>query len=855
MSRSRIAKATPRVGLVRNAQSTVWGFSALLAALLFAAALVACSDSSKKATTAAPTISVAFSTTSAPPTSLLTSATAEFAAVVTNDSFNDGVTWAVTCSANGTDACGIFNGPGSGSDINIKYTAPAVAPTPATVTVTATSVTDTSKSISATINITSPISVGTINTGGATGLLVNATLSLSVVVSNDPKNQGVTWSCLPAGTCGTFNPATTASGATTTYTAPATIPADNGMVTLIATSVTDTTMSSVASITVGVISVIFNPSLPGSIAPGATASFAAVVSNDSANRGITWAVTCGSAGACGTLSVTTTASGSPTMYTAPAAAPAGGTVMVTATSVTDPTKSAQASIVIGVPSLADGTYVFALSGLQNPTGQPYFVAGVFVVSGGAITGGEQDYHGNPQPPTFSGIATDLISSSGGDIATSVDGNVTITLATCNGTDCTSADANVGVKGVETLDASAVSPTRLLVTEFDKSATASGTVDLQTSAAAPSQGYAFEIQGIDLNAFPVTIGGIVNVDSPGTISGTGSVFDINDGAYEDNGFTYELSNQPFAASTVSAPDSSGRVVFNLVPAGSKPAPFSLAGYIIDSTHMKLVETSDALGAVMGGIALGQGTNTGNFATLFVPGTSFVFSAGGKDTTNNFTNAVFQAAGVLTANTDGTVSGTLNYNDLNEISPQSPIAFTGTYTLDPTGRMTLTNLTDGGGVFTFPSWEYYLTGSGAGTVGTMVSMDPTDVLSGLCFQQTGSPFSASSFSGTYVMNATGADPQSEAELDAVGPVTAGSSGSFAGTVDLNWLFHTGAAPDLTVSGTFTASSSGAFTGTITGLDVNSPTNNDAFTYYIIDTTKVVAIETDSNQLTLVYFEIQQ
>jgi hypothetical protein len=297
------------------------------------------------------------------------------------------------------------------------------------------------------------------------------------------------------------------------------------------------------------------------------------------------------------------------------------------------------------------------------------------------------------------------------------------------------------------------------------------------------------------------------------------------------------------------------VFNLVPAGSKPAPFSLAGYIIDSTHMKLVETSDALGAVMGGIALGQGTNTGNFATLFVPGTSFVFSAGGKDTTNNFTNAVFQAAGVLTANTDGTVSGTLNYNDLNEISPQSPIAFTGTYTLDPTGRMTLTNLTDGGGVFTFPSWEYYLTGSGAGTVGTMVSMDPTDVLSGLCFQQTGSPFSASSFSGTYVMNATGADPQSEAELDAVGPVTAGSSGSFAGTVDLNWLFHTGAVPDLTVSGTFTASSSGAFTGTITGLDVNSPTNNDAFTYYIIDTTKVVAIETDSNQLTLVYFEIQQ
>jgi hypothetical protein len=700
--------------------------------------------------------------------------------------------------------------------------------------------------VSAAINITSPISVGPISTGGVTGLLVNGTLSLSVVVSNDPKNQGVTWSCLPAGTCGTFNPGTTASGATTTYTAPATIPADNGRVTLIATSVTDTTMSSMATITVGMISVIFNPSLPGSIPPGGTASFTAVVSNDASQKGVTWAVTCGSAGACGTLSATTTASGSPTMYTAPATAPAGGTIMVTATSVTDPTKSAQATIVIGLPSVADGTYVFSLSGLQNPSGQPYLVAGVFVVSSGAITGGEQDYTVHPFGTSFTGVAADLISGSGGSIATSLDGNITITLATCNSTDCTSTDTNVGVKGVETLDASAVSPVRLLVTEFDKSATASGTIDLQTSTAAPSGGYAFYLGGVDKNALTLAMGGVINIDSPGAISGTGSVFDINDGYYYNPNFGFQLSDQMFAPSTVSAPDKFGRVTFNLSTNSTSVPPIILAGYIVDATHIRLVESSDSFSAYTGGTAIGQGTNTGTFSGTLISGSSFVFSATGKDSTND---GPFQTAGVLTAASGGNVSGTLNYNDLF-VGTQTPIPFTGTYTVDPTGRVTLSNLTDGVVI----SAQLYLTGSGAGMVGTMISMDMTDAAGGLAYQQTGGPYTSSSLSGKYVMNATGNDP-SESELDAVGPITADGMSAFTGTVDLNWLFHTGAVQDLTVSGAFTANANGVFTGTITGLDVNSPTNNDAFTYYIIDTTKVVAIETDSNQLTLVYFEIQQ
>jgi hypothetical protein len=105
----------------------------------------------------------------------------------------------------------------------------------------------------------------------------------------------------------------------------------------------------------------------------------------------------------------------------------------------------------------------------------------------------------------------------------------------------------------------------------------------------------------------------------------------------------------------------------------------------------------------------------------------------------------------------------------------------------------------------------------------------------------------------------------EFDAVGPVTADGVGTLAGFFDLNWLsgdpdqgvLITAAVPtpDLTVSGAFIATANGTFTGTITGLQVPMSTNQDAFTYFLIDTTRVLSIETDPNQLTLGYFELQQ
>jgi len=682
-------------------------------------------------------------------------------------------------------------------------------------------------------------------------LQTNATATLTAVVSNDSANAGVTWSCAPAGSCGSFNPGSSARNtATTTYTAPSA----GGNVTIVATSVTDSTKSAQTTITVTApagISVSLTPAPPGSLQISATATLIAVVANDSTNAGVTWS--CAPSGSCGSFNPTTSpGSTATTTYTAPAAVPAGNAATLIATSVTDPTKSAQATITITTtaPTLGDGTYVFSLGGqdqfaftgvncgaVADVECAPYYVAGAFTVTGGTITGGEQDFI------DLSTIATDTFT--GGSVTQTGDGtgNLLITLSFTRS----------GVPLTETLNGTMVSAVRALITEFDSSATSSGSLDLQQSSiTAPSGGYAFFVTGLDGNTSgpaPVNIGGVINVDgSP--ISGNGSVFDINDAgtASQDQSF---LAN----ASTVSAPDQFGRVVFNLVPSSSSLPLINLVGYVVGPGHIRLVETSDSLNGTTGGVALGQGANTGTFSMSSIAGSSFVVSTSGADT-----SGAFQVLGVLTTNSDGTVTGTLNANDLVGTGVQAPIPFTGTYTVDPTGRVTLSSLT--GGPFTFTA-QMYLSGlgtasnvSGNGTA-TVVSMDASDVLAGVAYQQTGGgSFTAASFIGNYAMNATGFDFNSELEFGAVGPVSADGVSALNGTVDLNFMAPPGTQATVSINpAAFASDPSGVFTGTITGLDIDNPGNNDAFSYYLVDTTKVIAIETDSNQLTLIFFQQQQ
>jgi hypothetical protein len=683
-----------------------------------------------------------------------------------------------------------------------------------------------------------------------TSLAVNATASISATVVNDSANAGVTWSvtCGSAGACGSFNPTATASGVATVYTAPAAVPTGN-TVNITATSVTDATKTASALVTIEpapAIVVTFTTTF-SSIVVDEFIGIQATVANDAANAGVNWSSTCGSPGFCGSFNPTSTASGAATTYRAPSAVPTGNTVTLTATSVTDATKSASVTIVITNPPTAPtpGTYVFSVSGGDNYG--LYSVSGAFTVaSGGVISGGEQDFIDlNPiNPPGLARPLHDTILSTGSSYVTSSsDGNILITLNT--------GDTKIGVSGVETLDATLVSTSSALIVEFDASAFSRGTLELQTSTPAPSGGYAFSLSGENPSSdAPIAIGGVLNVDSAGGISGAGSVFDIN-------GYTAAFTDQLFSPSTVSTtPDSFGRVEFSLIPAAadsSATPAINLIGYEIDAGHIKLVETADSFGGVTGGTALAQ-TGTGGFSGSSISGSSLVFGAAGDDTLG-----ALQVAGVLTANSDLSVGGTLSFNDVTKQNQQGGSAITGgTYTVDSTGRVTVTGLTDSASDFTY-NLQLYLTGDGHALV---ISVDTDDVLAGVGFAQSGS-FSAATFSGGYALSVKQDVLGSgfENEGDGVGLLTADGVGTLAGFSDLNERTHTGGTSqivelnDLVLSGGFLANSNGVYTGELTGLDHSSATKPDNFTFYMVDATKVVAIETDANQLTLGFLEIQQ
>jgi hypothetical protein len=551
----------------------------------------------------------------------------------------------------------------------------------------------------------------------------------------------------------------------------------------------------------------------------------------------------------GTESDTTDANGVATSSAFTANSTAGGPYNVVASSGTlTPVNFAETNT--AVPIIGNGTYVYHLRGLNNADESLFYVSGVVTVSGNAITGGEQDYidfYNYSNNPTTGGA--DQINPTGSVLSVTADGNVQLVLTTCLGTDCTQTDTVLGVAGVETINA-AFTPNNLnkaVIIEFDSSASASGELDLQNATAAaatPAGGFAFGIGGFDYFQDLLSLGGVINVDGPGTISGTGSIFDAN-----NNGYSSPFQSETFTASTVSAPDSFGRVVFTLNPSDTSDFPqIVLAGYIIDSSRISLVETADAYVGTTGGIAFSQGANTGTFSSssASVSGVTYVVAVDGFDNTG-----ALQAAGTITLGSGGAVTGFLDFNDLTSSEPTypAPDPFTATsYSVDPTGDVTIPNLTDNAVVPTTTNVQLYLDGSGNAVV---ITLDATDVLGGDGIQQTAAGTDAA-FTGNYAMVTTGWDGGETGEVASVGPIAAtGTGDTLTGTADINWLF-TATYPGQADAGTYAAFTTAGILSpsTITGLDVASSfVNTDAFNFYQIDAQgDSVAIETDDNQLTL-------
>jgi predicted dienelactone hydrolase len=178
--------------------------------------------------------------------------TAEFTATVINDPADAGVTWSVACSAPPPCDAGTVLPTTSRSEATVVYTAPSTPP-PGSVTVNI---------VATSVGLPSAWGVATITFPPVTTSVtpISALLPLSVsqefiaTVGNDTASNGVTWTLWQDGPacaaeCGNVSPLTTASGAPTTYTAPASLPA-TPPVEVIATSVTDPSMSDSSKVTI-----------------------------------------------------------------------------------------------------------------------------------------------------------------------------------------------------------------------------------------------------------------------------------------------------------------------------------------------------------------------------------------------------------------------------------------------------------------------------------------------------------------------------------------------------------------------------------------------------------------------------
>ncbi len=402
---------------------------------------------------------------------------------------------------------------------------------------------------------------------------------------------------------------------------------------------------------------------------------------------------------------------------------------------------------------------------------------------------------------------------------------------------------LGPSEVETLTGAPAAGGRGFVAGIN-GAPGSVTVDLQTGTAAPSGGYALSLYGGDEWGDAVWIGGILNVDSAGGISGSGSILDAIDGY---GGYT---GTRTLGASTVSAPDAYGRVLFQLRPGSGSTLPaLYLAGYMVDATHIRLIETGDAndntnFQGVLGGTALGQGANTGHFSVASFAGSSYVFGAQGSDA-----HGPLQLAGVLSAATGGAVTGTLNWNDLTN-KAQTPLPFTGSYTVDPTGRVTVSGLS--GLSFSY-SFHLYLTGDGNGL---LLSNDTADIFNGQAFQQQTASFTTASLSGTYGLNDSvyvtarnSAALEAETANGSIAVSVSNATDSVAGYADAG-----NGSADFALSGSFAPGSTGIFVGTVAGFNPASRSAPGNFTLYMVDSTQGVLIETDGNQMNLGRLQVQ-
>jgi hypothetical protein len=411
----------------------------------------------------------------------------------------------------------------------------------------------------------------------------------------------------------------------------------------------------------------------GTAASGVTVTFTPVPG--SAGQSCTPSATTVTTASDGTASITCTANSTPGSYAVTAAA-TGATA--TASFTESNTAQKKAPIV----------FVFYVNGTEiDPeyAGPAYYaIAGaVGFDSSGKILGGEQDYNDasdfrSPGEPTNP------------DAITPTGSSMTVNPTTGVGTlvlDVSASNPYVGVKGIETFAVQFINASHALITQFDGSATSSGSFDLQTATSGAGGNFAFTLSGLDTtDAATVAYGGVFS-NTSGAIHGT----------YDENDFgTVLVGNTLTATDNGVGADVYGRgSITGFTDPNDGDEPISLVYYIVGPEVLRIIDVDfeDALG----GSAYGQGS-----ATTF---DSTVLSKDVFGILDNTEDATFAAAGQLVA--AGTAVGTFKATFRGEgdddeggtvMATGTPGGVAGDYSFSPTvlGYGSMTDVTGLGSI---------------------------------------------------------------------------------------------------------------------------------------------------------------
>lgn len=687
-----------------------------------------------------------------------------------NDTTTNGLTWGL--SQNGTAcspgcgtlsdsakiSCGSVTPPPGGlcsaNPGGVTYTAPTTPPTSNTVRLTATDIVAPGESGWAIITIQSSVSVSISPTYA--NVPVNGTQKFTATLASDTSNKGVTWALSQGGSscsssaCGTISSTSSASGTSITYTAPGA----PTTVTLTATSVADTTQSTSATIVVQPISVKISPQT-AILYAGGTTQFVATVSNDVAEKGVTWSLSEGgsscSSSACGTISPTSTAGGAPATYTAPSTISAATTVTVTATSVTDSTKSATATVSLYPPATVT----------VSPTS-----ATIAVGSRGSFTATVVN------DPTNAGVSWSL--TQGGNACSPACGTVSPTTSASGVPVVYIAPSSMPASSTVTLVATSQA-------ELSQSASATITLAASTSVTVLSGNYTFQFSGGGSTG-SVAMAGSFTADGSGNV--TGGHADV----HRASGVNSDL---PLAGSYTVGPNNTGTLTLTSPSQGIALGTFRFA--LTGSGDQASFIESDGSGTS------GWGTMDKQSAADSLKG-NFAFSTTGSDPQGGR----FILAGRFHADGAGRIDqGVLDWNDGGSIASQ--VRFTGSDSVSSTGRGTLTAVTPNGAMH----WAFYMV-SPSRLV--LVSSDPgfgSPVDGGVARAQTpGQPsgFTTASLQGTSVISLAGMAGNAAGSNVEAGLVTFDGSGGLHYSIDQN---DAGKIGSLTGSGTYSIQPDGRVT----------------------------------------------